>query len=96
MNEKRAKAIRQAIIPGREVTGTSRGDFLRGTTKYEHKVGKRFIVERFKVMGKGQYLEEREDNATYEERTFDTYTRTLQEDCPRGMVQKFKRLAKNG
>lgn len=91
MNAKRAKAIRNAILPGREETGMSRGAFLRTLTQYTESNVRKYVLE---------YPPEKEEQwdgtiKLVEPEPFEYIKSTvrLDENCPRGLYKKFKRIA---
>lgn len=77
MNSKKAKALRRALIPSREITGISRGTFLRGLTRYISRVVKR-IKHVDSEDPKKFWVEEKESI-------------TLDPECPRAKYQLIKR-----
>lgn len=78
MNEKKTKALRKAMVPGRGTTGMSRGAFVRLLTKYNRLVRKR-------VLCRDVY------DKDGEQVVLDYYTQTLDPECPRGKLQAIKR-----
>ena len=83
MNAKKAKALRRALIPGKEDTGLSRGDFMRGVKQYTDTNVKGFVME----------LPGAEPGTTAEFR-HSTQTTKLTEDSPRSMYKRFKKELK--
>ena len=78
MNAKRAKRLRKALVPGRSVSGISRGRLMRELTKYD-----RTIHRRLSVAWPLQEL--------FGPIQIDYYTLRNIPDSPRGMYRKFKR-----
>jgi hypothetical protein len=78
MRGKKAKAIRRALVPGRDKTGMSRGTFVRLLTQYERVVRKRVLVQWPLQVLFGPI-------------PVDYYTQTLNKDCPRAKIQDFKK-----
>jgi len=85
MNEKRAKRLRKALLPGREDTGMSRGAFMRGVKDYTDTNVKGFVLE----------FPEVEPGQGRPEFRWTTQTTRLTDDSPRAMYKRFKR-AVNG
>lgn len=77
MRGSNAKILRQAVVPGREETGMSRGAFIRMLTQYETTIHR---VVRYPKAHGGEDFE-----VPY-------HTTTLKADCPRGMLRKFMRM----
>lgn len=87
MNAKRVKAIRRAIIPGREHTGTSRGRFEKGTTLYAAQENRKKYSLEFPLDKRGGWSDD-----------FIWFTGTvrLEPTCPRAMVKQYKEIARRG
>ena len=83
MNAKKAKKLRKALLPGKEDTGMSRGQFMREVKDYANTNVKRFVME-FPGAEPGTTAEFRHT----------TQTTQLTKDAPRAMYKRFKKELK--